>query len=261
MQLPHAHEHDHDHGQEQLQAWIKAALLVGLGVYFIWIIVTGNVTNYINTRFAWLSYVAAAIFLVLGAWGLINAARAARHEHEHHDHEHEHDHDHSMSWGILAVIAIPLVVGTLIPSRPLGAEAISGDIAMTNSAAAANVTTFTINPLDRNVLDWLRVFSSTSDYQTLNGEPASLIGFVYREASFAEDQFMIARYSISCCVADASALGIPVMWADTAALDQGQWVHVQGSFQVADFRGDELPVLQAETIELVDQPEHPYLYP
>ena len=166
-----------------------------------------------------------------------------------------------MSWGVLAIIALPLVFGTLIPSRPLGAEAISGDIAITNAAAASNVTTFTINPLDRNVLDWLRVFNSTDDYQTLNGEPADLIGFVYREANFGEDQFMVARYSISCCVADASAIGIPVTWADIAALDQGQWVHVQGSFQVAEFRGDELPVLQAESIELVDQPEHPYLYP
>ena len=257
MQLPHAHKHDH--AREQTQAWIKAALLLGLGVYFAWIIITGNVANYISIRFAWLSYVAAAIFLVLGGWGMVNAARATRHKHDHHEHEHEHE--HGLSWGVLAIVALPLVVGTLIPSRPLGAEAISGDIAITNAAAAANVTTFTIDPLDRNVLDWLRVFNSTSDYQTLNGEPADVIGFVYREATFAEGQFMVARYSISCCVADASAIGIPVTWADTASLEQGQWVRVHGSFRVVSFRDDELPVLQAETVEPVDQPAHPYLYP
>ncbi|MCA9907298.1 MAG: TIGR03943 family protein [Anaerolineae bacterium] len=254
MQLPHVH----NHAQAKAQGWIKTALLLGLGGYFSWIIVTGNFANYINLRFAWLSYVAAAIFLLLGVWSLYGVLRDTGHDH-HHDHDHEHE--HGVSWGMLAIIAVPLVIGTLIPSQPLGVEAISGSIAITNAAAVANVTNFTIDPLERNVLDWLRVFNSVNDYAEINGEPADLIGFVYREATFADDQFMVARYSISCCVADASAMGIPVTWPDTAVLEQGQWVRVQGAFQVASFRDDELPILQAQTVELVEQPEHPYLYP
>src|SRR5262245_27264615 len=48
------------------QEWAKAGLLLALGVYFVYVIVSGNLTNYINARFAWLSYVAAALFLLLG---------------------------------------------------------------------------------------------------------------------------------------------------------------------------------------------------
>ena len=263
MDIPHTHDHDHAHdklhARARLQAQIKALLLVGLGLYFAWNIVSGNLANYINARFAWLSYVAAAILLVLGLWQLWLLLRGQSTEHTH---DHEHEHDHGVSWGVIGIVALPLLLGTLVPSRPLGVEAIDGNISISQAAASADsVATFTIAPLERNVLDWLRVFNSTADFTELNGQPADLTGFVYTEPSFGEAQFMIARYAVSCCVADASALGVPATWPDSASLEAGQWVRVQGSFQVATFRDDLLPVLQVETLEPIEQPDHPYLYP
>jgi putative membrane protein len=236
----------------QRQLWFKAIVLLGLAAYFVWVIASGNISNYINERFAWLSYLAAGIFIMLGAYtawqALANAKTSITPMHR------------SFTWGALLITAIPLVLGTLVPSRPLGAESVAGNISMSN-ASAANVAQFSINPLERNVLDWLRVFNSTTDFSELNGQPADVIGFVYKEATFAEDQFMIARYSVSCCVADASALGVPAHYETAAELEQGQWVRITGAFQVEDFREELLPVLQVANIELIEQPKHPYLYP
>jgi uncharacterized repeat protein (TIGR03943 family) len=256
MQITHTHEHHHDHhpANENLQGWLKTGLLLGLGLYFVYNILSGNLTNYINVRFVWLSYVAALLFLLIGGYSAYHMLR-------HHSGEHHHDHDHApISWDAMLVIAIPLVLGTLIPSRPLGAEAVDGNVGLT-SAAATTTTTFSINPQDRNVLDWLRVFNSTEDYSEINGQPADVIGFVYVEPTFGENQFMVARFTISCCVADASAIALPTYWQDLGTLEQGQWVRVQGTMQVGEFRDDSLPILQATSVEIVDQPEHPYLYP
>jgi putative membrane protein len=262
MQLTHTHDHhshEHERANEMLLGWLKTVLLLGLGIYFVYNIASGNLTNYINVRFVWLSYVAAGLFLLIGGYSAYHMLR----HHSGAEHEHDHDHTHtSISWGTLALLAVPLILGTLLPSRPLGAEAVDGDLGLTSAAAtSSSVTTFAINPLDRSVLDWLRVFNSSSDYGELNGQPADVIGFVYSEPTFGEDQFMVARFTISCCVADASAIGLPAYWADTSTLQQGQWVHVQGTMQVGEFRGDSLPILQASSIEVVEQPEHPYLYP
>jgi uncharacterized repeat protein (TIGR03943 family) len=274
MDVTHSHLHDdhehhhhdehehHDHRKERAVLWAKAALLVGLTLYFVWIIVTGNWTNYINERFAWLTFVAAAVFGLLAIYTLITAIRAndeaylheLAHAHDHGDHTHE-----KLSWGALAIIAVPLVLGTLIPSRPLGAEAINGELSTT--AAVGELTTFTVNPLDRNVLDWLRYFGSVDDYSDVDGQRADVIGFVYKEPTFGDDHFMVARFTVSCCVADASAIGLPVLYADSAAMEQGAWVRVQGTFSVGEFRGDLLPILNVDSIEMVQQPEHPYLYP
>ena len=155
---------------------------------------------------------------------------------------------------------MPLVLGTLIPSRPLGAEAVSGDMNVASGTTIGNTQSFNVPPEQRNVLDWLRAFNS-GDYQQFNGLPADVIGFVYTEPTFDENKFMVARFAISCCVADASALGVPVFWEQAEDLPQGEWIRVKGAFDLDSFRGDDLPVLQAASVEVVPQPEHPYLYP
>ena len=265
----HDHEHDHDDDHEhhdhddrqlKLQLWVKALLLIGLGIYFVYNIASGNILNYVNVRFAWLSYVAAALFLLIGGfsvWHLLHD-RAQEHEDSHHGHDHVHT---PISWGVLALLAIPLILGTLIPSKPLGAEAVSGSVGITSSAATVgtgNAQTFNVPPDQRNVLDWLRAFNS-GDYQQFNGQSAHVIGFVYTEPTFDKNEFMVARFAITCCVADASAIGLPVYW--NKPVTQGQWIEVKGAFNLSTFKGQQMPVLQAATIDLVAQPDHPYLYP
>ena len=257
----HDHDHDHDHRQEVVLGWVKTVLLIGLALYFIYNILSGNLTNYINERFAWLSYVAVVLFLLLGIANAVDLLRARGHHHDHdHDHDH-HDHNHAViSWPVLAVVAVPLLLGTLIPSRPLGSAAIDGNISLT-AASVTQATTFTTDPLKWNVLDWLRAFNRADDASEFNGKQANVIGFVYKEASFDDQEFMVARFTVSCCVADASAIGLPVRWEGTSDLTADTWVHIDGTFNVGEFRGATVPILTATTIEVIDQPEHPYLYP
>lgn len=244
-------DHSHDHTRENLQALLKTGLLLGLGLYFLYNIVSGNLANYINARFAWLSYLAVVLFLLLGLFSGYDLLKRRGHGHDH----------APVSWATLAVIAIPLLLGTLIPSRPLGADAVGGSISLNAVAAGSNWSAFTTNPLEWNVLDWLRAFSRSEDIASFNGQQADVIGFVYKEPTFGENRFMVARFTISCCVADSSAIGLPVAWEGADTLPPDTWVRVQGAFQVGEFQGDTYPVLQATSVEVVPQPEHPYLYP
>jgi uncharacterized repeat protein (TIGR03943 family) len=254
----HDHEHIHPHHDRQttLQLWVKALLMIGLGVYFVHNIASGSITNYVNERFAWLSYVAAALFLLIGGFSALHLLRDHGGEGAHgHDHTHE-----PISWRVLAILAVPLVLGTLIPSKPLGAEAISGGVNLSSAATVGSSEAFNVPPEQRNVLDWLRAFNN-ADYKQFDGQTANVIGFVYNEPSFAPNEFMVARFTISCCVADATAIGLPVYWANAADLTQGQWIAVKGDFKVSDFGGDPMPVIQAASVDQVAQPEHTYLYP
>lgn len=250
------HQHEHDVRQEHLLNWLKTGLLFGLGLYFIYNILSGNLTNYINVRFAWLSYVAVVIFLALAASSAHDLLRT-RNQHNHHEHDHNHSH---MSWPVLLITAIPLILGTLIPSRPLGADAVNGEVSV-SAAAISGASAFTTNPLERNVLDWLRVFNTSDDLTSFNGQQADVSGFVYRDINFPEGQFMVARFTVSCCVADASAIGLPVSWLGADNIPQDTWVRVQGTFELGQFREDQAPVLKAVSVDVISQPEHPYLYP
>lgn len=235
------------------QAWAKVIVLVGMGVYFTVNIISGNLTNYVNERFAWLSYVAVAIFLLLGIAVLIGIWRGDKKQTV------DVGHTLNISWGVIAICGLPLLFGTLIPSQPLGAAAVRGNISL--SAANFNTATaFERDPLERNVLEWVRVFNQDVP-AAFDGEPADVIGFIYREPDYAPDHFVVARFTMSCCVADASAIGMAVYFDGADDIADGEWVRVSGDFLAGTFRGTATPILQATVVDIVDQPEHPYLYP
>lgn len=235
-----------------MRDWFKVFVLLALALYFAINILTGNLTNYINTRFAWLSYVAVILFATLGI-ASANALLRGTLPILHGDRT-------TIQWPVIAIVALPLVFGTLIPSQPLGAQAVNGNISLTvaeyNVASAA-----TKDPLSRNVLDWMRVFSGAATAASFDGQSAEFSGFIYREPDFPPGHVMVARFTVSCCVADASAIGLPVYWPEFDTIADGEWVQVSGTFEAGLFRDTKTPILQAERVGVIDVPEHPYLYP
>ncbi len=252
----------------QLRKWLQPVLLLSLGLYFLSIVLTGRISLYVNERFGWLSWIAAGIFLVLGVVGIVELRRESvdDHVHGHEEPTHAgHRHGPVPSWPSLALVGLPLLLGLLVPARPLGSSAVSTNGVSTGFSAiqaSGSPTQLEVAPTDRNILDWVRVFNSSSNVEEFNGQPADVIGFVYRDARFeASGQFMVARFAISCCVADASAIGVIVQWPKASALAQDSWVLVQGKFSVQDVGGQRAPILVADAVDLTTQPEHPYLYP
>ena len=269
--------------------WIKSLILLCLGLYFLDNMLSGRIFFYINERFGWLSWLATVIFLVLGVVGVFDLirSRGEEAEHDHHDHDHDHEehehHEHALvetvghdehdghnhgaapSWMMLGIVAVPLIVGLLVPAKPLGAAAVGSNgvsTSFTDLQGSGTSTQLSIASTDRNVLDWVRAFNGAKSPDDFNGQSADMIGFVYRDIRFKDKPyFMTARFTISCCVADASAIGVTVQWSDAAKLPSDGWVHVTGTFQAQDFDGQKMPILVADKVEPTTQPEHPYLYP
>ncbi len=232
-------------------AWAKTVILLGMGVYFIVLILTGKLSIYINLRFAWLAVVGAVIFVLLALVNLYGRLKPAG----------EHDHQHyQIGWDMLLIVALPLLLALMIPPRALGIEAVNGGISL-NPVGIAGASAFQRSSLDRNVLDWLREFDRAASPAEFNGTAADVIGFVYREPDFADDSFMLSRFTMSCCVADAFPIGMPVSSPAAGEYEAGAWARVIGEMKAADFGGEFLPVLYASSLETVDEPRQPYLYP
>lgn len=251
----------------------KFAVIAGLGMYFAYIYLTGKWAYYIDPRFQWLSIVAVAIFgfLAVSFIGETTHEHSHNHdhEHEHHDHQHDHDdhdhaHNHSAVWPVI-IVAIPLLLGVLMPAKPLGANAIDArgidtdfsSVSLSNSSSKS----LTIVPSERNVLDWARAFASSTNPAEFNGQEANVVGFVYRDGRFDDGHFMVARFTLTCCVADALAIGVVVRNPeDATSFATDSWVKIEGYFQETEFDGNLIPVLFAEKITPVEQPDQPYLY-
>ena len=88
-----------------------------------------------------------------------------------------------------------------------------------------------------------------------------MIGFVYHDPNLKEGQFLVGRFALVCCPADAFAVVMVVNWPQSASLPTNQWVKVKGPVQSVQLNGQTLPSIQAVSVDLVDPPPQTYLYP
>jgi len=265
---------------QTLNLFLKIVVLAGLGAMFYVKIVTNTLGFYINQRFAWLSYVAVLILLSLALtmiYRLVerrSAQRAASFDERHDDvpielrrkntskHSHSHSHSHELTWLGIAIISLPMLVGLLVPARPLSSGAIAsrgiGLTAPNRPGSVAQIQRSASGP--KNIIDWLREFSRDADLSNVVGKEADVIGFVYRDPRSKSNEFWVSRFAISCCVADASAIGLLVQTDEAASLKNDSWVHVKGKFAMGEFAGEKVPIIIGEKVEPTQQPTQPYLY-
>ncbi len=254
------------------QRSLQALVLAGLGLFLLQKIWTGTLYWYINQRFMLLILLAAVGLLALARLVLPSprakaAAEAEALAHDYHAHDgHDHAHDESKAtplWGIL-ILAVPLALGLLVPARPLGSAAIANKGINTTAPLTAGSSApvqLDLASTDRNVLDWVRAFNYATDPATYAGQAADVTGFVYHAQGLPEGQFLVSRFAVTCCSADATAVGLLVQWPQAADLDNNSWVRVRGAMAVGSFAGRATPLINADSLEGVAAPDQPYLYP
>jgi putative membrane protein len=239
----------------------QAFVLLTIASFLTVKLITGKLDLYINLRFAPLT-VFAIIVLTLMIYALVRRPKEEFHQDEHHDHQHEHT--HSISFSALIVLLIPILIGILIPARPLDAAAASTrgvNVSAPIVSSASQTLAFEGAADQRNVLDWIRIFNRGNDVTTYLGETANVIGFVYKDHRLAENQFLVSRFVITCCAADGFAIGMVVNWEQAGTLNENTWVNVKGAVKPYQLDDQPVPLIEADTVDIVEEPPQPYLFP
>ena len=250
----------------RLYRYLQGFVMILLSIFLLQKILTGKLDWYIHQRFMPLTVLAVIVLMLIGMVVFRTAHNTEQnesHDHTHDEHEHQ-DHDHKVSgWGLL-IASIPLAIGVLVPAQPLTSSAMSGKgVSSAPPIAASNSKTISFDQAadDRNILDWIRLFSSPDTAGSYLGQTANVIGFVYHDPRLKGGQFLVSRFAIVCCTADAFAIGMVVDWPKSASLPDDQWVKVKGTVQSTQLDTQTLPLIQASSIETVQVPDQPYLFP
>ena len=246
-----------------MQRILKAVCLLALGLFLYSRVLNDSLLYYINERFTALTMLASLGLVLVAGSTLVLLARGGGPAHD--DPEHGRG---RLSWAGFVLLALPVILGWLTPPAPLGASALSNRQLDIGGSSVGSVTVGgearAAAPADggpRNVLDWVRASQRGNGAEAIAGEEATVVGFVYRDERFADDQFLVARYVLSCCVADAAPIGLVVQWTEATALETDTWVEVQGHFTPGPFAGDSVAVLVADQVTGAERPAQPYLYP
>ncbi len=252
----------------------QVGVLLLLAVLFMVRRFDGSLAHYLHIRFGPLVLGAGAGFAVL-AWAVARGGRGCAAEAE-------AAHGHGAPGWALTVVAVAAVLGVCVPprsldssvavrrglrvpegrARPAAESAVQAavPVALPGEASPASPPIRT-DPL-RDVREvFLFLQDNLFDGVRVRGVPVDLAGFVVRQEGDATNQFTLARFVLVCCVADASALGLPVVWGGGDPPPQDAWVRIRGVLDQDIVQRALAPVIRAESVERVERPADPYLYP
>jgi uncharacterized repeat protein (TIGR03943 family) len=237
----------------------QGLLLLGLCIFFASKAASGQLTWYINARFVPLTLFGIVMLAVLAQTVFTEIKRSRQRAQDG-----EHDHDHAPAPSNLWFMLVPLLIGVLIPARPLDSSAFATKGFNTNAplvSADSSALLFETDSEERNVLDWIKLFNYEENVTQFIGQKASVIGFVYFNEDLSENQFFVSRFVVSCCAADGFAIAMAAEWDDAAALQQDSWVLVKGSIEAITINDRRVPMIVAESVQEVPIPNQPYLFP
>ncbi|NOU95775.1 TIGR03943 family protein [Paenibacillus sp. LMG 31456] len=93
------------------------------------------------------------------------------------------------------------------------------------------------------------------------GKKLELTGFVYRQEDMKDNQFVVGRFSIQCCSADASPFGVLVEYDRAKNFADDSWVTVTGTIQKAKFNDIDVIMLKVEKVAKAEPAKTQYVYP
>lgn len=238
---------DRSAGVELRWSPVRVAGTVVLGAWaalFWFLLVSGRDAFYLSTRTEWVVPV-AAVLLTLATFGRLASARAAHQEPL-----------RSRELGVMIAMVVPVLLITILPPATLGSFSAGKRSAVAGagfSASAGDIATG-----DLTLVDVATAQTTPEGERALAkraGEQVDFIGFVTRYADTPADEFLLTRYVVSCCVADATVAQVRVVNVTPGAFADNEWVEVTGTIYPI---GREV-IVNASTIQDVARPERPYL--
>ena len=229
---------------------VRALVLIAWSAFLLWLWGSGEVARYLGPRTQWVVPVGAvALVLITGAYLRENRRRP--------------------QWAGrirlgealgLGALLLPVVAGALFANAQLGALAASKKLSQRgiDLSALADLAAGDASHPDFVQIDVAGHNAGFAKRTGLTaGRTVRLVGFVASSPRGQRGRFQLARFYITCCVADAVPIGVPVDPATARRIRyrKDDWLDVTASLA---HRGNAY-VLQARKISRTNAPHDPYL--
>ncbi len=213
---------------------VSSIILIFLGGYIYYLLLSGSYSNFLNPKFAWLTGSCGVLFILFGITALFIKIKV------------------KLSAVIIMIIFV--IICLVTPAARLHGEEL-------NKIPAADPGWLVLpeprsSGITVNGTDYIPINISEM-YMILYNNPRKKVdeiiknshyvfrGFIYRSRKLDKlGQFAVLRVAMSCCIADAVALGFRIKTDDEADYKNDDWVRVYGHME--RFKPDRLE----ETVDI-----------
>lgn len=256
----------------------RTVILLSFHLFFLWLLVSGNSKHYLAPHMAPFLYFAAGAFLLLTIVQFKKGrGKEAQAENCHCREDHHHTHGSTpmkkvRSYGI---ILVPLVLGVFVPYQVPGSALAAqkgaqiGTITLKSKSgtedkalkiAAEGMKHEDIITVNDN--NYMLVLSVLNEYPgEFNGKKIKIQGMVFVDPESPYKGKALGRMVITCCFADATFYGIPILSTLTANDKQDTWVSIEGTINTITVNEEKIAGVQAEKSEQIGIPSNPYITP
>jgi uncharacterized repeat protein (TIGR03943 family) len=238
-------------GSEPPTTWSPGRVAGGLvlaawAALFWFLSLTGRDGLYLSTRTSWVVPVGAALLTAAGA-GLIVSARVRS----------PRPLGSREAW-VMGLMVVPVVIIVVLPAATLGSFSASRRPGFSSAGFAGSEADPGSGPL--TLVDVAAAQYSAAGKQALArraGEQVDFIGIITRFADTPAGEFLLTRYIVTCCVADATTAQVRVVNVPPGKFQANEWVEVKGPIYPL---GRQV-IVNATSVEAVTRPARPYLTP
>ncbi len=243
---------------------VKLATLLLWFVAFAGVLVTGRYLNFLRRAFGVLMGGAALLVLLM----IISQLRGLRVKHEHDAGclemgqlcSYKHRLQGRFFYPVL-IFLVPLLLLAASSSQGLNTYAAIQRM-MTGPGEAGAELTVDESRLPETAPDTfreLRLNELDTNFGQWVGKPVAAIGMVYRREETPEGQFLLMRFLIACCAADAQPLVIHVRAPVGQVVEKDSWARVSGIALNGVLGLRPVKVIYAYQVEQIPPPRNPYL--
>ena len=119
---------------------------------------------------------------------------------------------------------------------------------------------FGANTLTYTIRDWISNFGINSDPKFYENKKVNVDGFIFKPNDLPKDYFLVSRFIIRCCAADATPVGIYVFMPGwDKKFRENTWVNIKGKFITKTINQVDLPTIEVLEINEIPKPINPYI--
>lgn len=274
-------------------------ILIGLTYLFLHLHATGDISKYINMKYAYISESAIYIFIAFTLICLYNYMKKDKTDHvdgdscEHCGHDHAKEENTWWKRGFTFVILLlPVFTGLFFPVATLDSNIVEkkglyfpiydeGDEYSQRQFLQPNTSSYYgkdgyVELMDKGMKKLankeeitLKEDTFLNDLETIYNYPGqflgrslSLTGFTFHEDELKGNQLFLLRFGIIHCIADSGVYGILLDIPDEMSTENDQWLQVTGTLDSVYYQPFKktIPVLKVTKWKSIAEPEDPYVY-
>jgi len=224
---------------------VASALALASWAGLFWFLIgSGRTSLYLSSRTDWVVPV-GAIVLTAALAGRLLSLRTARPE--------ALTRREALAIGLTI---LPVVTVLALPPASLGSFAADRRSSLASagfSGDAGDISSGEVTLVD--VASALRSGEGMQQLTKRAGAEVGFVGFVTRDPGMPADEFLLTRFLVSCCAADALSIQVRVVGAPPGRFEADQWVRAEGLLYPL---GGEV-IVDATLVEGVPRPDRPYL--